>query len=462
MTLSLYLKKQDAMRTKSLLSIIACAAAAMFMQQCSTPDHTSGFIKRPFENVDVAANNFEMNADKANTFSLPNGTSIQVPANAFVDADGNVIKGKVKISYREFHNAADIIASGIPMKYDSAGTSSDFITAGMFEMNGSCNGSEVFISNDKSITVNMASFAGGSGYNFYALDKDKGNWIYQGKVSPQENLAKKAKMEVLGEKPTQPVMPEKYDGKAFVFDLDLDYKHYPELKELNGIVWQYAGKNEESDPSKNSALFNQRWTNVQLTPTGEGATFELTLSNYATSCKTTVKPVLKGKSYEKALVKFQQKMKVYNEKLQARSAEEARLKSEADLIRSFSVKSFGIYNWDMQYKNPDVIRVAANFEFDKPVDTDINKVDVYMIIGDGRAVIRYPQYDWERFSFKPGDENKLIAVLPGNKVAVFTDSDFKKIDVSRIQDGQGYTFRLKTIDKKISSLNDLDKVLASL
>ncbi|NJN77433.1 MAG: hypothetical protein HC803_03155 [Saprospiraceae bacterium] len=66
------------------------------------------------------------------------------------------MKGKVDISYREFHDAAAIIASGIPMTNSEGDKYME--TAGMFEINGSQNGQEVGIADDKEIEVKMGSF----------------------------------------------------------------------------------------------------------------------------------------------------------------------------------------------------------------------------------------------------------------------------------------------------------------
>ena len=59
----------------------------------------------------------------------------KIPMDWAVDKNGQPIKGEVEIAYREFHNAAEIIASGIPMT-DKTGEKY-MQTAGMFEVKGS-------------------------------------------------------------------------------------------------------------------------------------------------------------------------------------------------------------------------------------------------------------------------------------------------------------------------------------
>ncbi|HRD40305.1 MAG TPA: hypothetical protein PLC65_16880, partial [Bacteroidia bacterium] len=79
-------------------------------------------------------------------------SKIKVPQNAFVNKAGPDIIGDVEIQYREMHDQADIIASGIPMTYDSAGTKYHFESAGMFDIKASQNGEQVFLKHGKQIT----------------------------------------------------------------------------------------------------------------------------------------------------------------------------------------------------------------------------------------------------------------------------------------------------------------------
>ena len=127
----------------------------------------------PFDKntIDVQFNAWEMDAGKARVFKLKNGSNIHVPASAFVDKYGRKVKGKVEIKYREFHNAADIIASGIPMHYDSAGTRYHFESGGMFEIRGNQNGEPVYLANNKAIDVNMVSYNKDKNFNHYYLDE---------------------------------------------------------------------------------------------------------------------------------------------------------------------------------------------------------------------------------------------------------------------------------------------------
>ena len=128
-------------------------------------------VKPVFSNTDVAFKHLVVNTEKGANFKLPNGTKITVPQDAFVDKNNKPIVGNVDLEYREFHNAAQILASGIPMTYDSAGVTHQFESAGMFEMRGFQHNEPVFIAQNKGIDVDMASFVKGDDFRFYYLDQ---------------------------------------------------------------------------------------------------------------------------------------------------------------------------------------------------------------------------------------------------------------------------------------------------
>lgn len=145
----------------------------------------SGF-KPAFEGVDVPFYSFKFDAAKGTKISLDNGTSINVPKNAFVDKDGKTIAGEVELNYREFHNAADIIASGIPMHDPATGQYME--TAGMFEMKGNQGGDDISIAPGKDIEVKMASYNQDGNFDFWQYDATKGAWSEQdggGQVAAQ-------------------------------------------------------------------------------------------------------------------------------------------------------------------------------------------------------------------------------------------------------------------------------------
>ncbi len=117
---------------------------------------------------------FTVDVDLPVSILTESGTRVKIPANALVDANGNPVQGEVNISYREYHEPLEVLLSGIPMTFDSAGARHQFQTAGMFELQAVKEGEEVFIKPGEKIKIEMQSMDDESDYNLYALDETQG------------------------------------------------------------------------------------------------------------------------------------------------------------------------------------------------------------------------------------------------------------------------------------------------
>lgn len=116
---------------------------------------------------------FKVDAKKGGDVSIGSkGTVVHVPANAFVDSKGNVVKGEVNLHFQEYTNASEMAFSGIPMTYKDG----LFNSAGMFDFRGTSNGESVEIASDKSLTIDYALAQNHKDLGFYQLDKEAGTW----------------------------------------------------------------------------------------------------------------------------------------------------------------------------------------------------------------------------------------------------------------------------------------------
>ncbi|MCH2042723.1 MAG: hypothetical protein MK212_01165 [Saprospiraceae bacterium] len=419
-------------------------------------------VRPPFQGVDVPFKSYKIPASKAQTLRFETGTTIEIPANAFIDANGNPIKGEVEIQYREFHNAAQVMASGIIMQ-DEEGRHMQ--TAGMFEMKGSQNGQEIFVRDDKDIQVNMASYEKGNDYDFFRLDEKKCNWNKKGTAKPKINANKiNGLAELKKVKIVPPVRPSKRgETDNFVFALDVNYNKFPELKVFNDIIWEYAGqKGDKNDPEKNPTAFQKNWADIGLNKAEKEGYFNLILQTGKDKLEIPVRPVLKGGDYDKAMAEFETQLGKYEELKAFNEDKRARFQRQADFVRSYKVAGFGIYNWDI-WKEAGRINVPALL-----ATKDMSNIaeelgiltDVYLICGGRKALVRYTEESLNRFSFDPTDDNIMMAVLPSNKVAVFTISDFKQMGgFSALKDKKQLHFNLETIAQTVSSVEDLHKII---
>ncbi|MCP4438344.1 MAG: OmpA family protein [Aureispira sp.] len=127
---------------------------------------TQGHI--PSFHAQVPKARVKFNAEEGLDFVYErSGTRITIPANALVDKDGRSVKGEVDLSYREFRDFADFIASDIPMTHRGG----QFHSGGMFEMNAQQKGENVFIRQGEYMDVEFELTADSiSDLSFYKYD----------------------------------------------------------------------------------------------------------------------------------------------------------------------------------------------------------------------------------------------------------------------------------------------------
>ncbi|MCH2045761.1 MAG: hypothetical protein MK212_16710, partial [Saprospiraceae bacterium] len=146
----------------------------------------------------------------------------------------------------------------------------------------------------------------------------------------------------------------------------------------------------------------------------------------------------------------------YTFKMAEINKEKARQEEEINVLRSFAIDGFGIYNWDRLIKRPEVIALKADFDFGQSVD--YNNITVFLICNEN-TVFKFPSMSWDKFSFDPSMQNRLMAVLPENKVAFLDAQDFEKLDMEQLKRDKKYKFKMKIQDQAIASIEDLEEML---
>lgn len=135
----------------------------------------------PIPTAAIPFDKFSFSAQQAQQFSLTSGTTIDVPENAFLDKNGELITGDVQLFYREFNNSLDIFLSGIPMTIEMENGLSNLQSAGMFELLAFQEETAVYPNPDAPISVEMNSQTAADDYNLYEFEEAENTWIETGK-----------------------------------------------------------------------------------------------------------------------------------------------------------------------------------------------------------------------------------------------------------------------------------------
>lgn len=115
--------------------------------------HAHSKVRPLMPAIDKAREHHVVDANAPIAFVASDGTKVCIPANSLVDSNGLPITGAVDISYRSFHEAYEIVASGIPMHVQSNGAVEHFETAGMYELYASQNGEPVSLAAGATIAL---------------------------------------------------------------------------------------------------------------------------------------------------------------------------------------------------------------------------------------------------------------------------------------------------------------------
>ncbi len=493
------------------VAVIAVVVATLLLTNNLKKENESA-IKALFENLDVPADSYLVDANKDTTIKTKSGSQIKISANSFVDKNGNLVNGKVEIKYREFHDVIDIFMSGIPMTYDSAGTEYHFESAGMFEFRGFQEHEEVFISDASPVNILLASKWEGERFNIYKLDYKTGVWSYIEKdtagknqepifaeaktdsVQPPmnekiEKLTKevekaKAKTEQLIQgKPIEPIKAA--DGTQNL-KIQVSEKEFPELALYKNLLFEI----DKNDKTYKSELSKITWDAASVKKGKQKGTYILTFIKGKDEFSFLTRPVVSEKDYPKAVEVYNKKFEEYENALAKRKEDEAQkekeLKAEYDklnaerlaqiaeiqqrmasvsaqqiainvttdiIYRSFMVSSFGIWNSDCPQNMPKGVMVSAAFIDKNNKELVFNTL--YLVEKGKNAAYSLTNYDYSRFQFNPESENLLLGVTKDNKIAVFKPEDFASLG----KIGSSCKFKMQVLDKPFKNI---DEVKASI
>ncbi len=293
-----------------LMAVASCLGYLLVNQPDIQNPHA---VVSPFKNpdIDTPYTEWQIDASKGHSLSLENGSYLHIPASIFVDEKGQTVQGMVNIKYREFHKAAQIIASGVPLGIKQGTNLQATENAGTFEIRGEQEGKPVYIAEGKHIAVNIVSEFPDENFNNYYLDENaqkqyivstplvsnayansliQPEWVYQqkSKIFYSTNQAEQRKIKLatykkmldsLGQEiqTTQANVAYQHDSKEQrtqnepihiqpFFSLLFDTEENPNHFEEQAKIWKYVGEDKAQSPTyENRWVLNEKWDNIKLT-----------------------------------------------------------------------------------------------------------------------------------------------------------------------------------------------------
>ncbi|NJO90002.1 MAG: hypothetical protein HC831_14430 [Chloroflexia bacterium] len=266
------------------------------VEEITTDARLISTIKNTFEGIALPQFVQKVETSKSTSIKTNTDAEITIPENAFVDKDGKDVKGEVIVKYKEIKSPSDIIIENVDMTYDSAGTTYQFQTAGMFDLRAYSGNDEVFLKNDKNIGVSYVSNKPGN-YNVYYYNGK--NWNYQG-VSENGALLN---ANILPKDAIIPLMPVKVDpDNDLILDIDASHKHIPELSVYSKVIWKYNGDLTNDEVIK---LLSSKVYKNSISQTGRQGKYTYNFTSGSTEYNFPIVPVFQPKAYKKAMKEYE-------------------------------------------------------------------------------------------------------------------------------------------------------------
>lgn len=409
---------------------------------------------------------FKINSKKKEVIVTDKGSRVSIPENAFVlKADGTPVEGMVDLTFTEYSNRGEIIASGIPMTFtDENGVVQNFESAGMFEIEATQNGQDLELARGKEIKVELATDVDGP-FNFYQLNEQRETWALKDtdcKPIPNPYIKETEQRIEEVEKNIRPAprKPVKYTPGDALFDVRLNKFDYSIISDMNGVMWKYSGTDTKMDPARIGA-FDAKYKFVYLEPT-EQDFLEYTLVFETTDKKelrVNAVPIFQGKLLDRENDRMAKIIRETAEATKERKKLLDQLKREKELLRVFSVGSLAVYNWDMYYTDPKVKVFEAVFALEGQASMD--NVSFYLLPSDRRIVIQYYSGSFENFAINPSIKNRVVAVAEDNTVFALSSSDIKALKLEGRLENSKVPFNLKR-SGKIEDPTKLEAFIQSL
>jgi len=297
-----------------VLAFAGCQEAKQPKETIAVNNPAPAFVRSPLPGADVPYSEYAVMAEKGDTIFYPSGSILLFPPNAFSDKAGNIIRGEVKLAYRELTEPIDFFLAGIPMSFDSSGRHYAYQSGGMFELKAFKNGIPVFVNPAAKPFIALVGTGNEVISQVYFLDTVQRKWISKGMAVVGQRDAAGAQPSSAGNPAgsagnilTVPVKPLLPSGNKPQIVIEVVPGSFPELMVYNNLKFELQDAAKSWDPKH----ADEEWSEIVLKRTAEEGLYSITFGNKSKTVTYKARPVLEGKDYEDAVKIFEAKQKDY-------------------------------------------------------------------------------------------------------------------------------------------------------
>jgi hypothetical protein len=419
------------MNSRNLLKVSLAFAALLTYAACNQQKEIAGIsqlgpsINTPFKNLSPEKTSYRFNPEEKQTLKISTGTVINIPAHAFVDQSGKIVKSQVTIHYEEYHSPAEIILSGIRMTYFDGNEIQNFESAGMFQINAESEGQQLDLAQGKTIEVNMASTRDDNDFKNWYLNQETGNWEDLGESLSEANIEKALLEESIAKLENNTIEAPQVKSKFYIDFSRFKVQNYS-ADAMNQIIWVYEPSNKaiDLDPEQNLWIFDEQWTETLLKAENDGKHYKASLIGKNKRFDTRVKPANEDhKAIKKALEDHKKQVEERNRQL---TDAKLRMEKMQKFQRSFTLANMGVYNCDRYYRMPNV--VASKIKITLEGDDVASDFNIYQICNNNAVIQIFPGQTELKYS--PTESVKFVLVDNEDKIAVINANEFNRMKSS--------------------------------
>lgn len=374
----------------------------------------------------------KFNTEEGLVFHRPNGTHIEIPANAIVDQSGKEVIGEVEFRFREMHTAQEIFLSGIPMQMNDD-RNQHLQSMGMVELRVFKGSKELLLKEGEEIGIDVATENKPSEhYDLWYLNNDE-DWEQNGSFETVNNDRRDLILNNLPN-PNKPIKPV----DDLLFQLASD-QNMPHLKVWNGVDWKLIpGQNK----TKLYRAMRINWDKINITQIDKrNKHYRITFSSkkkdhkgniFNESITITATPDVNKRDMKRLLAQYEEDLTAFAEVLKNRELEEERLLQESAMLNSFTSNGFGVYNIDKLEDTRVLAKLNASFDFEDDMNAKMNKIKIVMICENQNTVLTYNAFDWDELPVLD-TEVELIAALPDGSFAYISSDVYEStLDIKNV------------------------------
>lgn len=374
----------------------------------------------------------------AQHITLTSGSTLDVPANAFVDCDGKPVQGSVTVEWQEFQTLPEIMLSGLPMTYDSCGVTHNFVSGGMFTINATQNGKALELAPEKSIDLSLASINSQPTFNFYKLNDKTGIWSYQS-TQTAVTTEPAASLEQTDPVAEQPKLPRQ--KKNTVMDVKVNVSEFKELQGQQIIGWEAV----DDMPTLLKSRVRLANTITKLLPSENQGEYVLNLKFKKEEFFINVRPY----TFDQAM----SETKENEDKIKKKNVALLDFLDRASkglVIREIKIDAMATYNFDCVKDMKQFNELAGEFKIKNESLEVMSLCKVYYYCPKENFILAMPNFGGKVVVHKKSPQC-LVAILPNNEIAIIKGSRLKEYVKSQQTGIQSMVFEKTGIVAKNSA-----------